>query len=475
MGMEDRNMELKKVLQNIIKKSKINFTLWSYVALGIGIFFLLGSFVGVDESTKDVLPIMYTIVLIAAVVFAVFKVLAILENKWAKKEESFKEETTTKEESLKVEPVIEESSKKEEVVSEIEIGSDNDKEQLDDLCRVKQNFEDETVKKYYEIIFGMYKAIDGNWLKLSKREEIIKRYIEIQINGEVENEKLQIALELSKIARDTTDKSAIAEFLRDYHKELKDKNTYIEKNFDVIDLFYKNEFEIMQEEFNGILEVIKDIQTFKSFTQGIQKRIIKNGEKIDFKTVTMIRRIIRQSFCGGNLIMQKVLVDYLYSTIYERSMSRSAYDALVVVALKALHFEKYGNDSVSYITINDNDCRNYVLSDVLTDDSYRKEIEENPFEKEEKIEEIVKKQVEKLKEVDIIGPGYYVYEKHVYIQLIDKDDYFVDCLCNAAWKECKNTRWIDETGRDTTDSKELIDVRKIICSYYIKNYAKNEN
>ena len=123
---------------------------------------------------------------------------------------------------------------------------------------------------------------------------------------------MQIALELSKIARDTTDKSAIAEFLRDYHKELKDKNTYIEKNFDVIDLFYKNEFEIMQEEFNGILEVIKDIQTFKSFTQGIQKRIIKNGEKIDFKTVTMIRRIIRQSFCGGNLIMQKVLVDYLY-------------------------------------------------------------------------------------------------------------------------------------------------------------------
>ena len=109
-------MELKKVLQNIMKKSKINFTLWSYVALGIGIFFLLGSFIGVDESTKDVLPIMYTIVLIAAVVFAVFKVLAILESKWAKKEESFKEETTTKEEFLKVEPVIEESSKKEEVV-----------------------------------------------------------------------------------------------------------------------------------------------------------------------------------------------------------------------------------------------------------------------------------------------------------------------------------------------------------------------
>ena len=97
-------MELKKVLQNIMKKSKINFTLWSYVALGIGIFFLLGSFVGVDESTKDVLPIMYTIVSIAAVVFAVFKVFAILEKKWAKEELS----ASTKEKTLKEVPINEE-------------------------------------------------------------------------------------------------------------------------------------------------------------------------------------------------------------------------------------------------------------------------------------------------------------------------------------------------------------------------------
>lgn len=33
MGMEDRNMELKKVLQNIMKKSKINFTLRVSISL----------------------------------------------------------------------------------------------------------------------------------------------------------------------------------------------------------------------------------------------------------------------------------------------------------------------------------------------------------------------------------------------------------------------------------------------------------
>lgn len=53
------------------KKEKLKT--YSYIALGICVFFLLGALVGVDESTKGTLPVILGISLIAAIVFFVLR------------------------------------------------------------------------------------------------------------------------------------------------------------------------------------------------------------------------------------------------------------------------------------------------------------------------------------------------------------------------------------------------------------------
>ena len=469
-------MEFKKMVQDIMKKSKINFTLWSYVALGIGIFFLLGSFVGVDESTKDVLPIMYTIVLIAAVVFAVFKVLAILEKKWTTEEESLKEENAIKEKPLKMESAIEESSKKEEVVSEIEIGSINDKEQLDDLCRVKQNFEDETVKKYYNIIFAMIKSIGSNYLKSEKINLIAKAYVEKQLNESCDEEKLNEALELYKMSIKPIDKysnkSEKTVFLQEYNASLEKNTDYLDNNFDIINLCFKDEYILIEKEFAEILEIVNENPSVEILHQGVGKKIVeKHKTSIDLSIIYKItRKIIQEAFCSGNLVIQEILVDWLYKNVYEHRYCVQMLTALKIISLKALNFEVYGNNRAEYKTVYEEDYRNFAL----IDKDLSKKIKNRPFDKDEIIQSFVEELMNGIKGKDTfsLGTRYCIYS----VALIDNNDYFFDYLCNLAWKQSiKNRQWINQDNRDITNSNDPIDVSDVIISYFTENYFKKEN
>ena len=73
---------------------QINLGCFSLVALAVSIFFLLGSFFGVDESTKDTLPIIYGISAIAGVIFVVLMITVVvlrIVNKKREKERLEKE------------------------------------------------------------------------------------------------------------------------------------------------------------------------------------------------------------------------------------------------------------------------------------------------------------------------------------------------------------------------------------------------
>ena len=74
-------MSIEDVVEKIAKGKKVNFKAWSYVALGICIFFLLGSFFGVDESTKDTLPTIYGISAVSAVVFVAFRAMILVQKR----------------------------------------------------------------------------------------------------------------------------------------------------------------------------------------------------------------------------------------------------------------------------------------------------------------------------------------------------------------------------------------------------------
>lgn len=406
MGMEDRNMELKKVLQNIMKKSKINFTLWSYVALGIGIFFLLGSFVGVDESTKDVLPIMYTIVLIAAVVFAVFKVLAILESKWAKKEESFKEETTTKEEFLKVEPVIEESSKKEEVVG---------------------------TTKFIKESNGMNSNSKGDDIKVVDEKDDMKH-------------------------KDIVETADVIDDVNNGENEDDSNNKKPNSEEDIIEKYY----EILKPEYEGILTVIKDKDNLSYFLgQGLNIKILdRYKDEIGYKPIHHVaKRLVEDSFCEGNEITQKAILDYIYSILGNRINNKKygAYETVVLLSMKALHFEKKDKNRNDYISIDDNACRDVVLNSPY----YKKALEQYPFEEEK----YIKKFVENIKTATLFWHTCASHSKLAYIHLGEDNEYFCDAVCNLVWKEARTRDWHDENGNDITNSQNIVDIIKILWTY----------
>lgn len=73
-------MNLKEILQ---KGKKFNFKLYSYIALAVSVFFLVGAFIGIDENTQHVLPIIYGISIVAAIVFILFRILIVLQKKYS--------------------------------------------------------------------------------------------------------------------------------------------------------------------------------------------------------------------------------------------------------------------------------------------------------------------------------------------------------------------------------------------------------
>ena len=75
-----------KEICEFIKKYENGIKIWSYCALGISIFFLIGSFVGVDESTSDTLPTIYGISIFFAVIFIVLWLMIVLAREWQKVE-----------------------------------------------------------------------------------------------------------------------------------------------------------------------------------------------------------------------------------------------------------------------------------------------------------------------------------------------------------------------------------------------------
>lgn len=88
---------IKDLLKQFRKGKNVNFKFWSRVALGVCVFFLLGAFVGVDESTKHTLPTILSIAVIGAVVFVAFKLFDKLQAEQLVQEEKERLEQEEKE------------------------------------------------------------------------------------------------------------------------------------------------------------------------------------------------------------------------------------------------------------------------------------------------------------------------------------------------------------------------------------------
>lgn len=286
-----------QLLKKLRKGKNVNFKLWSYIALGVGIFFLLGAFLGVDESTKDTLPVILSIAIIGGISFVAFKLFDKLQ--------------------------------KEQLVEE-------EKERL-----AKEEKE-----------------------RLAKEEQVKK-----------EQEK------------------APQELITDYKKALDAASSYIDVNVTSLEKKYEN--------------LIGTVHFRKLIYDVIKERYFE-GDKKACKYLVQIL-----DYCLHENVVKNLNFRYSYRED-PAECYRIAEDQAVAIAIRALHFEKYGYNKNNYPNITKDICREFLLSINYFEGSYSNE-------RSVSITHVLDELTVRIK----YGP---------YLPSSKTDRYYLDSLCNSYWK-----------------------------------------
>ena len=326
---------------------------------------------------------------------------------------------------------------------------------------------DDVVKKYYEMIYGMRTSLTWSGNESADENSRARRYVEFLLGEACDDEKFKKAVELTNLSRTDYPKNKLEEQLKAFNKTLKDLKKYRCDTETAYNVCYKELVAEFKSEYNMILDVIKDDVNCKLFGQGLYIWIYEIFEylgSIMRNDITYI--VISNSFYDGNTITRKVVLEYLLDIYNNRVKNKkpdsyeNATSQIEKMALKALHFEKYGKDRVGYTTITEEDCREFVLSDKY----YKKKLAEHPFDQDT----YVKRYVDNIMEWSVFRKDYSSYNGDELFWLNGCDDYFIDAACNLAWKEIakKYKDSVNSAGENICESKNITDVVNMLCNYF---------
>ena len=202
------------------------------------------------------------------------------------------------------------------------------------------------------------------------------------------------------------------------------------------------------------VNVIKDNANYRFFSQGLSKMHCDSIVK-DI--------VIANSFCEGNPITRKVVLEYFIDTVVGRMNSEtytSLYDVtddISLIVLKALHFEEYGKSREGYTTVTAQEYRDFVLNV----NYYKGVIDKNPFDKEKYIEKFINK----ISQRQAVSGVYSSFKECHHITCVD--NYFCDALCNLAWKAIAGVAdWLNAYDENISNSRNVSDVFDILVTYF---------
>ena len=314
---------------------------------------------------------------------------------------------------------------------------------------------DETVKKYFEILCGMRQTF-RNAGRSQMPDLTKKRFIEYFLNDVCDEEAFDKANELFVCStKDFSSRNDSDWGLAKIRETAENSGKYCMDEYEAYRKFCQEEIATATIEYNNVLEVIKDNLNYLHFSQGLRKI---NCDYIIQKIV------ISESFCSGNPITQKLIMEYLidsyitrYNEFIEQGRGYRAGDDIALLIIKALHFEKYGHDRENYRPIDFEVYRDFVSNVGF----YKKSIDDHPFDTEAYIEKFANRIKNDGK---IFGVPYTSLKGRFLIDEVD--DYFCDAACNLMWKEIVNMRnWVNENGEEIGDTRDYNELFKIIVSY----------
>ena len=327
--------------------------------------------------------------------------------------------------------------------------------------------QDETIKKYYEIIYGMQLSTGRGYLA-PKENIIAKRYVEFYLEQPCDETKLEKALELCNSTLGTIPNNKLEEQLYEFNKELKAAKKYVCKKTELYRICEPEVITEIKAEYDKILNIVKDNINHAIFAEGLTKKIrekyscVNDSMKADYLTYIAIA----DSFIDGNSITQKLVLEYLFD-IYKNRVNNSnpesfekPLDVITKMALKALHFEKYGKNKSEYISITESDCREFILNDKY----YKEKLDKHPFDQER----YIKTYVDNIMCWNIFRIDYSSHKDYELFWFKAIGDYFEDMVCNLAWKTIAEnyTESINAEGENISESNNISDIVNMFCDYF---------
>lgn len=355
---------------------------------------------------------------------------------------------------------------------------------------------DETSRKYYEIAYGLMSSVCHTDctrdLLLDKEIEkthydivpfdAVKKYIEYHLNQPCDENKLLSILDnfFNQGYNNRTYKRYVGgtdgdAFIRsnlaskklpvlkinklvEINNELDQIKNYRCTRDEFYNICYSDIFSEIKSEYDYVLDVIERTGQIGHLFEGL-RRIGKKYLNVidDIATRDMIHKAIANSFYEGNEIVKRfILEEFCKRDINDGDAYLYIFAARV--AVRAWHFEKYGQNKATYASITEEECRNFVLNSK----SFMKEVENHPFDRD----------------THIAGWANNIRQCMTFScdYSNGKDKYFIDAVCNLTWKETSEYFDIaydsDDDWATNTDAEKQVYICGIIYNY-IKDLNTN--
>ena len=335
------------------------------------------------------------------------------------------------------------------------------------LFSKKPSLKDETVKKYYEIIYGIQCSTTWGGNVSADEDSHAHKYVEYVLGGPCDEKKLKDAVELINISRTDYPRTKLENELKEYNKELRPLNKYTCDRPTAYKVCRPELVEEVKLKYNQILDVVKDYDDVKHFCNGINKQIRESESWKQDRVKDCFHIAMSESLYEGNPVTIKNLFALFTDVLYRRKNKLVEYDISLFghvatsFALHALQFEKYGKKRDEYVTLSLEDYKKAVLRNPL----FVEEIEKHPFEKEQYIQQYAEK-IQKASAFNMYYSSYY--KQYLYFEkCFVVDEYFDDALCYYVWKEIAKeyVGSTNENGDDISKSRDPIDIVNMLYDY----------
>ena len=315
---------------------------------------------------------------------------------------------------------------------------------------------DETVKKHYEIAYGLFASMKGDYVDF----DATKIYIEHCTGEECDVEKLQKALtyygegplykiltkeyELRSAIKGSVPPSDIEKILK-VNNELAQSSNYRCTKEEAIEICFKQYREDVRTRFCEMLDVLKEQPKKKFLDEGITKldREFNLPPNCDPERA-IARKVIADVMVERLLAEDPTVRTLVVEEVCEYGCKKKTLPLAYAIALRAVQFEKYGKNLEKYQTITEEDCHNAAMNSPIYQEKSR---EESPFEKGSVYNKAAKN-IMKCKIMD------WQYDSD-WKTWAAKDIRFTDAACYYALQEMA-TYYVDSDTKDVEKAVDLV-------------------